>query len=249
MNHCIALTWSYKWKFSHSNVIKIAFCSFEKVFAHTCCPLPHLALLTRSVQSQFFFFFLPPCVCFAYCCHLYWGKFTQLRRQRVLFAPCLYIAMICFALLHCLSFQNADKSGNILNRISCTFKLVPPFFLICGNRKWNYLSCCQLRTVPTIESLSKFYMQKADCTPLCPFAEWPSRWTNLTLRVCHSRIRTRLSSPTTNSWRRSGSTPRAARSTASWASAGLSYPFCDLRRILELPQQLWAALQRAVRRT
>lgn len=49
MNHCIAFTWSYKWKFSHRNVIKIAFCSIEKVFAHTSCPLTHLAFLTRSL--------------------------------------------------------------------------------------------------------------------------------------------------------------------------------------------------------
>lgn len=249
MNHCIALTWSYKWKFSHINVIKIAFCSFEKVFAHTCCPLPHLALLTRSVQSQFFVFFcrrvsaLHIAVIFIGANSLSWDV-NVFYLLRVCTSP--WFVLLYFTVFH---FKTQIKVVTFWTEYHAHLNWFPLFFLICGNRKWNYLSCCQLRTVPTIESLSKFYMQKADCTPLCPFAEWPSRWTNLTLRVCHSRIRTRLSSPTTNSWRRSGSTPRAARSTASWASAGLSYPFCDLRRILELPQQLWAALQRAVRRT
>lgn len=57
-----------------------------------------------------------------------------------------------------------------------------------------------------------------------PVAGWPSKLTSLTLRVCLSRTRRQLASLTPNSWRRSDSMPRAARSTASWASVGASYP-------------------------
>ena len=63
---------------------------------------------------------------------------------------------------------------------------------------------------------------------LCPrfhFPGWPSRWTSLTLRIFRNQTRKRCASRTLSNWKRSVSKRKAVRSTASWASAGKSYPF------------------------
>lgn len=77
VNHCIALTWSYKWKFSHHDVIKMAFCFLERAIAplsatFPCCPVTLISLLTSPIYSllfhhyalffhSFFFFFFLLC--------------------------------------------------------------------------------------------------------------------------------------------------------------------------------------------
>lgn len=69
LNHWIVLTWSYKWKFPHHDVIKKAFCFLERAIAPHLSPILQcsvslLTLLTSTIflllfSSLFFHIFFP----------------------------------------------------------------------------------------------------------------------------------------------------------------------------------------------
>lgn len=93
-----------------------------------------------------------------------------------------------------------------------------------SNVVWLNCDCGCLECRETEEScLSSSITADHNVLP-SPFAGWPSRLTSFTSRICHSRKRRWLPTPTQNSWRSTANRPKAARSTASWASAGTSYP-------------------------
>lgn len=131
MNHQIALAWSYKWKCSQCNVIKITFCPFRKVFAHKRCPSTHWHSELISI---------PPFLC---------------RRVSAFHIPVVFIGanslgwdVSVFFFLHvCTSPWFVDLDFAVFTFKTFGWNIIHllnrcPFFVISGKRKLNYLSCC-----------------------------------------------------------------------------------------------------------
>ncbi|KAJ8334212.1 hypothetical protein SKAU_G00398510, partial [Synaphobranchus kaupii] len=86
--------------------------------------------------------------------------------------------------------------------------------------------CCWTCSTPlNTSSPSAPRTTKTWCCMPASARGWPSRWTSLTLRIFRSRTKKRCASQTRSCWRRSVSKRKASRSTASWTSAGKSYPY------------------------